>query len=164
MRGIPLKKKRLTPKGITLGRKSLKSKTKRRRRELGISKPKVWSLTKADEVFSTQIRKRDGRCLYQNCPVSDVAKLQCSHYVGRATKSTRFDPDNCISLCWHHHFKSKEYGYEYQKQRKEVHGWDGQYTIFMKKWLGTERFEALLTRSKVFVTQPKAIQAYQLTQ
>lgn len=115
-------------------------------------------LKKADSIFSEKIRTRDGKCQFPGCEVSDFSSLQCSHYIGRATWSTRFDEENCVALCWHHHFKSKELGYEYQKQRIEKHGWDGQYTLFMKKWLGTEKFNALIERSLTKLSRRIAIE------
>ena len=52
-------------------------------------------------------------------------------------------------------------GYEYQKQQKEVHGWDGPYTLYMKKWLGEEKFAALCERARVSVKQRAAILSFQ---
>jgi len=105
-------------------------------------------LEKADTVFSWKIRRRDGECLFPNCKITDLNKLQCSHYIGRATKSTRFDEDNCIALCWKHHYADKLLGFEYQKQTKKEHGRDGEYTIFMRKHLGRTRFALLNRRAK----------------
>lgn len=106
-------------------------------------------LRKADDAFSLVIRKRDGRCMHPvGCPKSALKDLQCSHFIGRATKSTRFDPDNCIALCWFHHYKSKEFGLEYHKQTKEKHGFDGWYTKVMKQRLGPVRYLKLIKRSK----------------
>lgn len=138
-------------------RKAPKRRTKRQKsaiaESLGIKR--VLSLRQADKAFSAKIRARDGKCLFPGCNATD--NIQCSHYVGRSNKSTRFDPDNCVTLCWAHHFKSKILGFEYQKQRKEKHGWDGQYTIFMKKWLGKERWNNLMEREKMHVKQQNAI-------
>lgn len=100
---------------------------------------------------------RDGRCLFVGCRVRDIKDLQCSHYISRQHRATRFDLDNCISLCWLHHFKDKLLGYEYQKQLKEVHGYDGQYTKFMRSWLGAKRFQALLERGRTTLNQKSAI-------
>jgi hypothetical protein len=105
-------------------------------------------MKRADDEFSIFIRKRDERCMFPGCTVTDPAKLQCSHYIGRAHKATRYDPENCIALCWFHHFKSKEWGFEYQKQTVEKNGWDGQYTLWMKNWLGTFRFALLIERGR----------------
>ena len=103
-------------------------------------------LKKTDAAYSLKIRKRDKHCQYPNC--TSTKGLQNSHYHGRAIKSTRFDDDNCIALCYWHHFASKLLGFEYQKQRKEVHGYDGQYTLFMRSRLGSKRFAALDRRAK----------------
>lgn len=116
-------------------------KTPKKRRKKGDPLTMGQLLKKADEFFSISIRKRDGHCLH---PIGcDSTNTQCSHYIGRAHKITRFDPDNCIALCYFHHFRSKDLGFEYQKQYKEKHGYNGQYTLFMQKWLGEERWEHL---------------------
>lgn len=122
-------------------RRTTKPKVKRKRPTLG----KL--LKKADTLFSARIRARDGKCMHPKG--TEYCKLlQCSHYHGRAIKSTRFDPDNCVTICWFHHYKSKDLGFEYQKQTQEKHGFDGQYTVFTRHQLGTERFDALNRRAK----------------
>lgn len=151
-------RKRLTRKPIKRTYAPKQRKTALRRKK---STNSTWSLKKADTAFSEQIRRRDGKCLFPACWRTTF--LQCSHYIGRATKTTRFDTENCITLCWLHHYKDKQLGYEYQKQRLEVHGWDGQYTLFMKTYLGEQRFAALIERSKNHTTQKAAIQNYQNT-
>jgi hypothetical protein len=118
---------------------------------------RIWSMKRADDEISLHVRERDGKCMFPNCTVTDIKKLQCSHYIGRAHKATRYDPDNLIALCWYHHFKSKDLGYEYQKQRVEKQGWDGQYTLFMKKWLGEERWQKLLSKEKQIYPLSQAI-------
>lgn len=147
-------------KKTALRRKS-SIRTKRKEGENGIArivetkkktklpKQKVWSDKKADDEFSQWIRKRDGKCSYPQCSVTEIKKLQCSHYHGRRHSATRYDPENCIALCWLHHFKDKLLGFEYQKQTFEQHGYDGQYTIFMRKLLGVERFLALGARARL---------------
>lgn len=106
-----------------------------------------FTLKKGDIAFSAQIRARDKKCMFPNC--TRTTNLQCSHYIGRATKSTRFYEDNCITLCYFHHYGSKDLGFEYQKQTKEKHGYDGQYTLFMKKCLGLKRWNKLIKQSKL---------------
>ncbi len=146
----------LVRKGVsTLHRFKRKRRAKRRIRG---AEPKLWSLSKADKEFSWFIRTRDCMCQFPGCTVRVIEKLQCSHYFSRAKKSTRFDPDNCLSLCILHHFMSKLLGWEFQKQRKETEGWDGQYTIFMKTWLGPERYAALCERATQKMKQKEAIQ------
>lgn len=149
---IAYKKNGLPPKGKGFIKRSKKPKKRRKKGD-------PWTLKMADDHFSLFIRNRDGRCMHpkgtENCTM-----LQNSHYIGRATKSTRFDPDNCITLCWYHHYKSKDLGFEYQKQTLEKHGFDGQYTLFMKRILGDERYAALIERSKCSIGPKAAIQNY----
>lgn len=103
-------------------------------------------IEEADKAFRDFIVKRDRKCL--NPDSNHHGVLTCSHYFGRSAKYTRWDENNCITLCWWHHFKSKDYGWEYQKQRQEKHGWDGRYTLFMKNHLGREGFSELDFNSK----------------
>lgn len=118
----------------------------------------TWTLKKADTQFSAEIRARDKKCLYPGC--WKELNLQCSHYIGRAHKATRYDPNNCIALCGTHHFWDKLVGFEYQKQRKEVHGFDGQYTLFMKSHLGEQAWLTLLENEKIFVKQKTCLEYY----
>ncbi len=116
------------------------------------------ALMRADAIFSAKVRNRDKVCQFTRCEVSEFSSLQCSHYIGRGNFATRFDEENCIALCWRHHFKDKMLGWEYQKQREEVQGWDGQYTKFMRRWLGEEKFNALIERSKESVKRTAMVQ------
>ena len=56
----------------------------------------------ADIIFSTCIRERSDwtceRCDKQY-PEGHRGGLECSHYWGRAIKSTRWNADNCFALC-----------------------------------------------------------------
>lgn len=115
-------------------------------------------LRRADKAFSRSIIERDGKCFHPDERHAGV--LTCSHYFSRGRGATRFDKENCITLCWWHHYKSKELGWEYQKQQKEIHGWDGQYTIFMRNWLGEERFEKLKARANTTANKVKAAHAF----
>lgn len=152
----------LKPK--SLKRKRMRIKTTRITRKTAPGRKKTpngtWTLKKADAKFSGEIRARDKRCMH---PMGSMycTLLQNSHFIGRATKSTRFDPENCVTICWYHHYKSKDLGFEYQKQTIEKHGFDGQYTIFMKKYLGNEKYAALIERSKLSLKQNAAIKQYQ---
>lgn len=56
-------------------------------------------IRKADKEFSLYIRKRDGKCI--RCQKTE--SLQNSHFWGRARENTRFDPDNCDTLCFRCH-------------------------------------------------------------
>lgn len=57
---------------------------------------------RADQVFSKWIRARDKytcqRCLKQY--PGNSQGLHCAHCFGRRFESTRFDPDNCLALCF----------------------------------------------------------------
>ncbi len=96
-------------------------------------KIKRWSMKKADDMFSEWIRARDGKCL--RCALegkTTTERLTCSHYWGRRNAALRYEPDNCITLCW---FRCHLYGWE-----KEKHG---KYRDFMIERLGIKRFEEL---------------------
>lgn len=115
-------------------------------------KSKAWKFVKShlqecDDAFAREIKQRDGMCLFPDC--GTTRNLTCSHYIGRANWNTRFDPDNCITLCQVHHFWDKMIGWEFQKQRKGVRGcdWDGRYTVFMQRFLGETRWNQLLERA-----------------
>lgn len=114
-----------------------------------------WKLSRADNEVSKAVRDRDKNCMFPGC--NETERLQCSHYYGRAKNSTRFYMDNLIALCWKHHYGDKYIGWEYAKQRKELHGRDGEYTLFMKKWLGKKRWDELERRSKLSMKQNNAI-------
>lgn len=89
-------------------------------------------ITTADRLFSLYIRSRDGwkckRCGRYYEPPTNA--LQCSHYWGRASKGTRFEPDNCDALCYGCHSL-----WEGNKQ--------GAYRDFKLKQLGEKRYKSL---------------------
>lgn len=146
-----------------MDKRKMRIETYPKRKKSKPKKKKGLTLRKADKMFSMEIRNRDKFCQFPSCMVSDLAKLQNSHYFGRATKSTRFHPDNCIALCWLHHYGDKLLGFEYQKQTYDKHGYDGQYTVFMKKRLGVNRFDDLLKLSKITIKQRYALEAFAIT-
>lgn len=117
-----------------------------------------FTLQKADTLFSLQIRARDKICLFPGC--GRTTDLTCSHYFGRTNKSTRWYEDNCITLCRFHHYRSKDLGFEYQRQTIEKHGYDGQYTLFMKKFIGETRWIILLETAKLGGTQKYWLNEY----
>jgi len=62
-------------------------------------------LSTADTIFSKWIRQRD-KYICQRCGKQyhkGDSGLHCSHYFGRIRYTTRFDPLNCISLCFYCH-------------------------------------------------------------
>lgn len=90
-----------------------------------------------DKLFSRFIRLRaGGRCEY----CRQVKPLQCSHYHGRRKRSTRWFEDNCSALCFSCHIYLGENPY--------------QHTEWIKKRLGSERFELLNIRAETTCTKP----------
>src|SRR3990167_10809361 len=55
-------------------------------------------IKEADKVFGKSIVARDGKCLHPDPNHHGV--LTCSHYFSRGFKYTRWEPDNCITICW----------------------------------------------------------------
>lgn len=87
--------------------------------------------SKADAVFSNWIRERaDWKC--ERC-FTQYEKpnqgLHNSHFHSRRNKSTRFEPDNCASLCMRCH--------QHLGENPSDH-----YVFFLKR-LGQERFDSL---------------------
>ena len=80
----------------------------------------------ADSIFSNEIRGRDEwtcqRCGGQHTPPTQG--LHCSHYWGRGNKKTRFDPRNCIALCYpcHQLWGHGDERDDYKKHMKELLG------------------------------------------
>ncbi len=91
---------------------------------------RVWSTQVADRKFSEFIRNRDGMCM--RC--HKESGLQCSHFWGRGFSATRYDPENCITLCYPCHYGNSK-GWEYEKQ--------GEYREFMINWLGKDKYNDL---------------------
>lgn len=134
-----LKSKGMTPKPL---KKAPRAKIK--------PKKKAWKFVKThlqecDDAFSREIVARDGHCVFPGCERTE--NLTNSHYIGRANWNTRFDEWNCVALCIRHHFMDRDTAWEFQKAREEKHGWDGQYTLFMKNWLGFDGWNELLERA-----------------
>lgn len=101
-------------------------------------------LRKTDILFSEYIRTRDGwvclACMaergYSKDYSFDSQGLECSHYWGRDRENTRFDPENCIALCFYHHRFDWGHGDGRQK-----------YTDFMKQRLRERGFDLLDIRA-----------------
>lgn len=84
---------------------------------------KVWSLKLADKKFSDWLRERNNytceKCGYYEEP--PTKRIQNSHYIGRAHKATRYDPENCDVFCasCHHLWEdAKQYDYRDWKIKK----------------------------------------------
>lgn len=128
-----------------------------------IPKNKPWSLKRADIEFrAVMLTKVPHQCVFPGCQITDPNKLTVSHYFGRAKKGTRFVVLNCCLLCRNHHYWDKQLGWEFQKQRKEVHGWDGKYTLYMKENLA-HQFKQIEILSQEKIGPKKAIQQFQNT-
>ena len=102
-----------------------------------------------DSLFSEYIRKRAirviggcERCLTQKVDIQkdngDIfpgwKQLQCSHFIGRSKKSTRFDEDNAIGICGACHLYLTAHPLEHIE--------------FFKARLGQDGFDLLYARSQ----------------
>lgn len=119
----------------TLRKKTLK------RRSL---KRTATSTTKADILFSKWIRERDGKCV--RC--GRTTSLQCSHFWPRDISATRYDPDNCDTLCYACHYGNNQ-GWERAKQ--------GEYRYFKINQLGISGYELLEERAKKHMKRSESI-------
>jgi len=126
-------------------RAQVKSKPKKKVK----TRSKEWSVKKADGLFSKFIRERDGKCV--RCGKTEY--LQCSHFWPRAISSTRFDPENCDTLCYGCHYGDRYHGWEYAKQ--------GEYRDFKIKQLGDEGYKNLALRATITVKRKAAIKLWQ---
>lgn len=80
--------------------------------------------TKWDIVFSDYIRYRDNWTC-QRCGKKYEIKsrgLHCSHFYGRRTYATRFEPANAMALCYRCHIHVGEYPMEH------VDLWESRFT------------------------------------
>lgn len=100
--------------------------------------PKI-KIRSADKKFSNFIRSRDDwKCQVPTCQKdyrNNPAGLHCSHYFGRGRENTRFDPENCIALCFYHH---QRWGHGDERDS---------YTEYMVKRLGEQSFKKLKIRA-----------------
>ena len=92
-------------------------------------------ISKLDSAFSNYIRTRDNwqcqRCFTHYA--SPTSALHCSHFWGRARKSTRFDSKNCIALCHGCH--------SFFTANPELH------RQFYLKRIGQKEYDALMIRA-----------------
>ena len=96
-------------------------------------------LDAADQAFSLYIRTRDKwtcqRCFTQYEPPTKA--LHCSHFYGRVSESTRFEPDNCVALCYGCH----KYFDEHNRKA---------YDDFKLKQLVEERYKSLMVQNNTY--------------
>lgn len=102
-------------------------------------------IDKLDKLFSEYIRKRSGGYCERCGRYHGWKRLQCSHYIKRRFRATRWDEDNCCALCFGCH--------QYFEENR------GEYTFFMKMRLG-EGFNLLLARSRIVKPDISAITLY----
>lgn len=96
-----------------------------------------------DSWFSRYIRlSAENKCEFCG---KDTGKLDCSHFFGRRVRAVRHDPDNACCACFGCH--------QYLDEHPNVH------VDFFRKRLGSERFEALCTRSNLPPPKPKTVKA-----
>lgn len=100
-------------------------------------------MKKADEEFSKWIRARERACV--RCG-KIPNQSTCSHFWPRQHKATRYDPENCDTLCW---MPCHKYQWEKEKQ--------GEYRDFMIRKLGVEAYEALERRARSVMPLKTAI-------
>jgi len=104
----------------------------------------------ADKEFSRYIRLRDKKCVRchrlgeNNIEGEPINGLQCSHYFGRSKESTRFDEQNCDSLCFgcHQYWGSTD---------REA------YREFKIKQLGENGFKILTLRANLYKKKDRAM-------
>lgn len=94
-------------------------------------KSKVSLRRKADILFSKYIRLRDKRC--QLC--GKQTQLQAAHVISRAVLRTRYDYDNCLTLCADCHLNW-------------AHRNPLEFTEFIYKHLGEERYHSLIDKAR----------------
>lgn len=66
-----------------------------------------------------------------------VNNLTCSHFWVRQHSSTRYDPDNCVAVCW---MPCHKYHWEKEKQ--------GDYRNFMVNRLGEDGYRKLEAKAR----------------
>lgn len=93
--------------------------------------PRSKLIAKADELFSKLVRERDGRCQWPGC---QSTKIYTHHIFSRRYLQTRWDMENGISLCVHHH-------------SLEAHNNAEEFRDFILKRMGNQRFMALKARA-----------------
>lgn len=99
--------------------------------------PKKPSLHVLDSEFSRFIRSRD-EFTCQRCDkvyLPNAMGLHNSHFIGRANRATRWDPENCDAMCNGCH--------QYLETHKPTY-----YRDWKRNQLGEERFRALELRSR----------------
>ena len=120
------------------------------KRQKGMIITEVWSMDRADRIFSNYIRLRaDWKC--ENCGKNfenNKGQLHNSHFWSRVRMSTRFDPDNCMAVCWHCHF------FKLEKEKQGI------YRDLMIKRLGNEHYNTLRIKSNTLQNKRESIKEF----
>lgn len=63
------------------------------------------AIQRADTIFRKLVRERDGRCIVAPWfpEIDCFGRLECSHLLGRGRHGIRWDLDNAVASCVHHH-------------------------------------------------------------
>ena len=86
-------------------------------------------LDKLDVLFSRYVRLRaDNHCEYCG-QWKEVGRLQCSHFIGRRHRGTRWEVDNCAALCYTCH--------------NLMHDFPSTHKEFFTQRIGSDRLEQL---------------------
>ena len=104
-------------------------------------------IDKADSLFSKYIRIRD-KWICQRCRKQyeeGAGGIHCSHFYGRRNENTRFEPDNCISLCYGCH----KY---FDETNREA------YRDFKIKQLGDKRFKTLKLQANLYKKKDRILE------
>lgn len=101
-------------------------------------------LDTADKHFSLYIRTRDNFTC-QRCKKKSES-VACSHFFGRRIENTRFDPENCVALCYGCH----KY---FDETNREA------YRDFKLEQLGEKRFNALKVRANTYKKKDRKMEA-----
>ena len=97
---------------------------------IGLPKPKRGKKTDRqkievmlDKLFSEFVRRRAmqrvGGCERCGSNKTDYKQLQCSHFIGRSTKQTRWHEDNGSGLCGGCHMYLEHHPHEHEAWMKE---------------------------------------------
>lgn len=111
--------------------------------------PKI-KIDAADKAFSQWVRLRDMKCLRCQSPVQLNDKglpvsHQASHFQGRGKESTRFDPENVITLCTGCHMYFTAHPAEHY--------------MWQVSRMGQAAADALVLRSNMYVRKDRKLQA-----
>ena len=104
-------------------------------------------IDKADSLFSKYIKLRDNwTCTRCGTKYQEGDRgIHNSHYWGRGNEGTRFEPDNCTSLCYGCH---RLWGHGDEKDL---------YKEWMIKKLGTRRFKSLEVQARTYCKKDRKL-------